>query len=401
MHAFTDWTGKNPNELLTEAEAEIRKGLLLRERSIKRYLIGFRKYLQEQGLAPMSVKAHVLRMQSFYKCFDIEIPKLPRSGNRAQPLEKHKKIPTKEDLQEVLSICDPLEKAVLLVGASSGLSGNEIMRLKVEDFKNGYDPVTEITTFELRREKVGFDFVTFLSREASRAIIAYLNYRERPIKTSNNNRLCQLEKQRVFADTNYLFIGRRIPNEFLETKDDGLRRFEKLSFTKVYRTISEKARKNTPKGNWNLIRAHNIRKYFNSALLNAGCDSFHVEFFMGHTLDDTRAAYFRASPEKLKEIYLKFEPYLTIQKELDISVSPEFQKLQDDLKTAKAEAERHIVERTELQELRAEQERTQKMLLNVRSLMSKHEAEIAKDNEKGIKNPLEHILTRLRNTPDE
>jgi hypothetical protein len=32
MQAFTDWTGKTPGELLTEAEVEIRKGLLPREK---------------------------------------------------------------------------------------------------------------------------------------------------------------------------------------------------------------------------------------------------------------------------------------------------------------------------------------------------------------------------------
>jgi hypothetical protein len=36
---------------------------------------------------------------------------------------------------------------------------------------------------------------------------------------------------------------------------------------------------------------------------------------MGHTLDETRAVYFRASPEKLKELYLNYAPFLTIQKE--------------------------------------------------------------------------------------
>ncbi|WP_422656670.1 tyrosine-type recombinase/integrase [Methanosarcina sp. UBA5] len=356
MQAFTDWTGKTPNELLTEAEAEIRKGLLLRQRSVKRYLIGFRKHLQDQGLAPMSVKSHVARMQSFYKCFDIDVPKLPRSGNRAQPLEKHKDIPTKEDLQDALKVCDPLEKAILLVGVSSGLSANEIIRLKVKDFKEGYDSKTEITTLILRRGKVGTDFVTFLSPEASRAVQDYLEFRARTIKTTDKKRQNQIEKQRVLVDTNYLFIGRQIPNQFLETKNDELRRLKELSFFKIYRTISEKAQKNTPKGDWNLLRSHNVRKYFNSTLLNSGADFFFTEFLMGHTLNDTKAAYFRASPKQLREIYLKFVPYLTIQKEADISESPEYLRIKQENQILQAETVRNIVERRELQELRKELE---------------------------------------------
>jgi hypothetical protein len=72
----------------------------------------------------MTVKAYMSGIQSFYRSYDFELPTLPRS--KAKTLEKNKDIPTKEDLQEVLKICDPLEKSVLLVGVSSGLSSNEI-----------------------------------------------------------------------------------------------------------------------------------------------------------------------------------------------------------------------------------------------------------------------------------
>ena len=148
----------------------------------------------------------------------------------------------------------------------------------------------------------------------------------------------------------------------MENHDDDLRKHDQDSFMKVYRFISEKAQKNTPKGDWNLIRSHNVRKYFNSALLNAGADSFHVEYFMGHTLDDTRAAYFRASPEKLRELYQKFMPFLTIQKEADISESPEYLRVKQENQILQAETERHIVERKELQELREKTEKQEKQL---------------------------------------
>lgn len=55
---------------------------------------------------------------------------------------------------------------------------------------------------------------------------------------------------------------------------------------KIYRALSEKARKSTARGSWNLIGSHNIRKYFNSTMLSAEADSLHIEFFRGHTLDD-------------------------------------------------------------------------------------------------------------------
>ena len=111
-------------------------------------------------------------------------------------MKKHKEIPTKEDLQEVLKVCDTMEKAILLVGASSGLSANEIINLKVKDFNRGYDPKTGITTLDLRRGKVDFDFITFLSPEASKAVQEYLTYRARTEKTGELRKLNQLEKQK-------------------------------------------------------------------------------------------------------------------------------------------------------------------------------------------------------------
>ena len=356
MKHFTEWTGKTPNELLTEAEEEIKSGKLMRQRNIKKYLTGFRKHLQDLDLAPITIKGYLTGVKSFYQLFDIELPKLPRLDKKAKPLEKHNKIPTKEDLQEVLKICDPLEKAVLLVGAASGLSSNEITNLIVKDFTGGYDETTGITTLELRREKTEVDFVTFLSPEASRAVLDYLNFRGRTDKKQEVRRQNQLEKQRVFTDNDYLFIKRNISKEYIKKRDEEKRALDTAALIKIYRAISEKAQKNTQSGDWNLIRSHNIRKYFNSALLNAGADSFFVEFTMGHQLDATRAAYFRASPEKLKEIYKKYIPFLTIQKEMDISESKEYQAITKENEVLRAETARHVVERQELQDLRNELE---------------------------------------------
>lgn len=354
---FTEWTGKVPEALLLEAEQEIKDGLLMRQRSIKKYLIGFRKYLQDKGNAPQTIKGYITGVKSFYTAFDIEIPKSHTAGNKAQTLKKHKDIPTKEDLQEVLKVCDPMEKAVLLVGVSSGLSAHEIINLRVKDFKRGYDPKTEITTLDLRRGKVDFDFITFLSSECSKAIQDYLTYRSRTSKINETRKLNQLEKQRVFSDNDHLFIKRHIDPSYLKNQDDDIRKLDQDSFMKVYRFISEKAQKNTLAGDWNLIRSHNMRKYFNSALLNAGADSFHVEFFMGHTLDDTKAAYFRADTEKLKEIYKKYIPFITIEKALDPEQHPDFIRLRYESETYARAAANAAVERNELIELRAEMER--------------------------------------------
>jgi site-specific recombinase XerD len=351
MQDFTEYTEKNPETLLEEAENEIIAGKLMRHRQLKRHLIGFRQHLKDEGKAPLTIKSRLTGVKSFFETNDIEIPKLPRVG-KAKPLEKNKEIPTKEDLQDVLKVADPLEKAIVLCGTSSGIGANEIGNLKVKDFKRGYDPETGITTLKLRREKAEFDFITFLSPEASKATLDYLEYRNRTTKEPRQIEI--IKKQKVYSENDYLFIRRQILPEYLKKHDDNLRKLDTEALIKIYRRLADKARKNTPANDWSFIRSHNVRKYFNSALLNAGADSFHVEFFMGHTLDDTKAAYFKANSEELKKTYIKYAPYLTIQKEADVSESPDYLRIVEENKTLQRETVRHVIERSELQDLRAE-----------------------------------------------
>jgi integrase len=327
-----------PDEILTEAEQEIADGVLPRRRKIKRHLLDFKEHLQQQNLTPLTIKSRMTGIYSIYKKNDIELPSMPRNETKARPLQQHKDIPTKEDLQIVLKHCDELERALILIGVSSGLASAEICALTIGDFRNGYDPETGITTLKLRREKVGFDFVTFLSPEASNAVLDYLASREREPKTNHHGRNTYLDKQKIYSNSNYLLIRRKVPDEYLETRNERLRKLTLEAIIEIYRRLAEQAHKTTPKNVWALIRSHNIRKFFNSTLLNAGADSFIVNFWMGHALDDTKSAYFRASAEcGLKDTYLKFVPYLTIQKEADVSESLEYQRIKQENQILQAE----------------------------------------------------------------
>jgi hypothetical protein len=50
IKAFCEFTEKTPDELIMEAEQEVKSGLLMRQRFIKTYLISFKKSLQDKGL---------------------------------------------------------------------------------------------------------------------------------------------------------------------------------------------------------------------------------------------------------------------------------------------------------------------------------------------------------------
>ena len=352
MQAYTEFTKMSTEELITEAENEAVSRALTRHRKLKGYLIGYRKSLQDSGLADLTVRARMAGVKSFYESFEIVLPKLQGERRKAKTLTDNNTIPSKEDLQECLGECDVLEKAVLLVGASSGLASNEVRNLKLKDYKKGLDE-SGVCTLPLIRQKTGVEFITFLSSEATKAVNKYLEDRDLEIKTEGIKRKNQVEKQKT-TDDSYLFILRSIPDDYLISRDEELRKMTENAILKLYRNISRKAKKNTKEGSYNVIRSHTMRKYFNSAMLNAGADSFYVEFFMGHALDDTQSAYFRAIPEKMKQIYLKYVPYLIVEKSLDVSVSPEFIQMFEENKNLKIENERVSIDRLEIQRANAE-----------------------------------------------
>ncbi|MHB8102220.1 MAG: tyrosine-type recombinase/integrase [Methanosarcina sp.] len=376
MQEYTNFTGMCPEELIEEAEEETDARVKPRKQKIKVHITGFREYLENKGIAPLSVENRITGVRSFYKANDIVIPELQRRESTAAVLEAHKKIPNKEDIRKVLEIADPLEKAIILVGSSSGLAINEICDLRIKDFKAGYDQETGITTLSLRREKKQVDFVTFLTPEASKAVLNYLDHRSRkPKSEKEERRLHTREKQRVTSDEGYLFINRWIRDDFLTTLDEELRKLKDFTIQEMYRVLCEDTGTCAEKGIRNTFRSHGLRKWFSNRLIAARCDPLIKEFFMGHKIPDkTKASYFVADPAELKELYKNFVPYLTIQKELDPEQHPDFIRLKKESETYARAAANAAVERNELIELRAEIEKIKSATAdksNMRDLQSR------------------------------
>ena len=364
LRAYTTFLNMTPSEIILTAEEDIRAGLLMRERRIVHYLRDFKEFLEESGAAPMSVKGRLTGVRSFYKYYNIDLPVLPRSSATARPQLKRREIPTKNDIREVLAIADPLEKAIVLTGVASGLSVNEITNLKVDEFLNGYDKDTGVTTLHLIREKVGYEFYTFLTPEASEAVLEYIELRSHTSEKKDPVRQEQLLKQKFAYDskgkpTGYLFIGRYISSEYLKLKNsknpkdkvaaEELRKLSTKAIQKIYRELSERARKSSPSGEWNLIRSHGVRKFCYSTLLANGAELYFTDFITGHQLDGVRDAYYRADPNALKTKYQGFVPYLTIiGKAVSVAESPEWRDLKDENERLKALAERYFVDGLEL-----------------------------------------------------
>lgn len=353
IQLYCNYLNMSPSELINEADIEAESNVLLKKRKIKTYLTNYINHLNNLNISPNTRKIRLATVKSFYRKNDVELPAIPR--NDVISLRENIPIPTKEDLQKALNKSHILGKAIILIGVSSGLASDDIRNLKVSDFKNGYDPKTQITTLKLRRGKTNVDFVTFLSPEASKAVLEYLEFRNnRMSKREGIKRERQLNNQRVKSNNDYLFINQRVPKSYTETGNDKYRKLERNTFMEIYRAISDTCKMSSEKGKCNILRSHNLRRYFYSTLTNHGCNAVIVEFLMGHKLPENQSGYYRGNVAELQTIYRKYVPYLTIQKEFDISESPIFLKMKE--RNEELEKDNYIknVERDELVRMKAE-----------------------------------------------
>jgi len=114
---------------------------------------------------------------------------------------------------------------------------------------------------------------------------------------------------------------------------------------------------NAEKGEYNLIRTHNMRRYFYDNLEKTDIKKSDLEYMMAHSVDGTTAGYWRAHPKHLFEVYRKHMHVLAIQKEFDPTQSVEFKDMVKRLEESEQIAATATVENEEIKALRTEIEK--------------------------------------------
>ena len=344
---FCNLADKLPTELIEEAEQDIREGKLLRERRYFDYFIRFEQKLKGEGYA--SVKGYITSVKAFYQFYEImDLPKTKyRAANASEGVEENNNIRvTKEDIKDMLNVCRYLrDEAIILTIASSGLGGAEVRALTINDFLKGYNEET-ITKLDYRKRiKTNKHFITFISPETTEKVLEYLE-KERKFKvwdvnakgekSLNIKELKKYKTQPLFAETKRVAIKK---DEGIGLSKGGLIRIFKDISRRLDRVIinEDRTQKNLI---YNELRAHNIRKFFNTSMKNAGAPEFAVEFMMGHKVDSTKAAYYLRNDAELEGIYLKFMPAITIQPtETHVIQSEEYKELKEENKALREELE--------------------------------------------------------------
>lgn len=341
LQKYVDFNQMTLEELLTEAEDDEDTIPRLRKRKITERLSKFKEYLNQENNSNYYINHQLSLVRSFYFEFDIQLPQIRRSKTR-----KDKKQETIEDLPNMVDIRKSLEhsnttyRAIILLMLSSGMSRSEIPSLTfkhlydgipLKKYPNNLDKLIDaieskedlVIYWRVERVKTGNKYFTFSSPETSDFILKYLK-----------------ELHRACPD-------------YIPKPDDILFRPNNISITpdslsQMFKRINKRAglKKNDGKLT---VRPHLLRKVFSTTLERNKFPHLYTRWLMGHSIDSTTAAYFKADPEALKEDYIQIINHLTVTQEIDPKTvtSEGYKELKAELKSERnirEELERKIEE---------------------------------------------------------
>lgn len=294
---YTGFHNMTMEQLIEEAEEDqINKVVPRKQRLINR-LNEFNNFLIERDYSQNARALYLTAVKSFYKNYGVIIPRIGKTKRKKLIKQENQWLGfTKNEISRHLKAHLTLrDRALILLLSSSGLAKKEVRNLIRADFENAQDS-DNVTTFRLRREKTGFDFFTFATPEATRAIYDYLKSR------SDDNKL-------LFVTKN----GDKITEE---------------AWTFIFKHLNKKLGFKRDDNQFSQTRSHNYRKWFNSTLQNNGCPMWFVDFCMAHETSEVRAHYHLADPEKLKDIYKEHMHHLFIDdKTFDVLKDDEIKRI--------------------------------------------------------------------------
>jgi integrase len=299
MRFFCECAGKTPAELIDESIKETKAGLLISERNTGLYLTKYKKWLNDNKYAPKTQALAISTVKSFYQAFDMQLPSGLCKVKKSLPQKENQNFLNRSDIIKLVTNAKNLrEKAIILCMASSGMARAEILNLRINDIE--FDD-NNIGTVRIRREKAQFDYVTFISPEATQALRNYFDERNRD------------EVLKIKSKDDFIFVT----YEHGKNSDKG-RKLGGRTFLKNFHELGEQLGYGNGEGFLIKSRSHALRKFFASTLENAGMPKNKIDYMIGHTQNGNDLAYFQIDPTKLKELYIKYLPYITFEKAIEV-----------------------------------------------------------------------------------
>lgn len=261
LYKFCAWTNKNPDQLITERKQELKdpETEMKAEDKLREYCV----YLEAQGKRRSTVAtvAHA-PIKSFYAYLNVPL-KLRTPKFAVQPSTPH----TTEEIKNLMQIGDVRERAIIMLLKDSGISREDVVKLRLKHIQTEYEQNKEIIHIQLIRQKEAVNYDTFIGKEAIEYLKIYLKYRAQ-------------RGEKITKDT-----------PLIATPDG--RPLSSPTLSAIFLRLSAKAGFQTS--------PHKFRKFFESHI-GLSAPSFLVKAWMGHTLG-VEKAYFVPPIEKQREKY--------------------------------------------------------------------------------------------------
>ena len=207
------------------------------------------------------------------------------------------------------------ERVMVLVMATSGMSFADLLERKIGDFENLWEK-RDCYMVEYIRRKSGIKTVTFITPETRRWILKYLTKREKKgEKITKDSPLLVNENGAPLARGTAIKIMRRI--------------FERAELDEIIGVDAGGRKRYT-------YHPSLLRKYFRTALRNAGIDRIYVEAMMGHDIYSRfgiEMIYDKQAddPDILRIQYLRALPELTFTEPPPVTYFEKLRILQEEI----------------------------------------------------------------------
>ncbi len=318
LKIYCEWIGKTPDELIEERKEHLTHTDEIVKRTHEDQLTSF---FQEYGenVARSTAVTKFKTVKSFYKAnhYDLKIS-IPKSWTTYTD-----KVPSLDEIHKMVEASDsPVQKALILFSAQSGQRAGVVTSMTYgmlrEALEGSESPISFHISADLRDHngkrvnKNRQEYTFFIGRDTVTTLKRYIEYMENKGHVfEDNSPLFVTDKQYAYRD----FAGK-------ETTGD-----------KAYRPISNESLNNTVKRL--AIRAglmkedgprmangrrryqihhHCLRKFWQTAMEQAGVAKPWYEYMMGHSLGNLDKAYSRPSLEQLQEGYRRAENYLSVSR---------------------------------------------------------------------------------------
>jgi len=315
---YQQYTGLTSNQLIDEALEDAKRDPREKTGIVKQRLIGFYNWLikeapkrravgrgvteqVDKGVSSKMAHCYVNAVRSFYSTFDVYVKLKGRSSLPRPRVQNKRMLLSNLEVKRLVDYARSLrDRAVILTLFQSGMDVSTLCSLKYGDVAEGLAKNEHPLKLDLYRQKSGTEFYTFLGKDATEAVRAYVNdVRARGITLNPKTPLFLKESNKA------------------KTRE-GIAPAHVQSMLKHVAVKAGFVDKQNNGKDFNPLSPHALRESFGSIMTGQGVPDTVVDFWLGHEIGELAEAYKAAKFEDVKKMYVERERFISIMPKTDI-----------------------------------------------------------------------------------